>query len=61
VVAFPIPFHHFKVRIVIDRETFNRKISLLITKINIELKKNWLGVMFGKLLYMAQRPGHYEN
>ena len=22
---------------------------------------NWLGVMFGALLYMVQRPGHWEN
>ena len=22
---------------------------------------NWLGVMFGALLYTAQRPGHQEN
>jgi len=23
--------------------------------------RNWLGVMFGALFYIAQRPGHYEN
>ena len=26
--------------------------------LNVELGRNWLGVMFGALLYMAQRPGH---
>ena len=38
-------------RIVIAKKAFNRKISLLTSKLNIELKK--LGVMFGTLLYMA--------
>jgi hypothetical protein len=46
-------------KIVIAKEAFNTKISLLISKLNIELKKKiLLGVMFGTLLYMAQRPGH---
>ena len=34
---------------------------LLTSKLNIELKKKWSGVMFGALLYMVQRPGHQEN
>ena len=41
-----------KKRIAISKEAFNRKMSLLTSKLN------WLGVMFGALLYMAQRPGH---
>ena len=41
-----------KMRIAIAKEAFNRKMSLLTSKLN------WLGVMFGALLYMAQRPGH---
>jgi hypothetical protein len=46
-------------RIAIVKEVFNRKISIFTGRLNIELrKKNWLGVMFGALLYMAQRPGH---
>ena len=47
-----------KIRIVISKEAFNRKISLLTSNLNIELRRNWLDVMFGALLYMAQRPGH---
>ena len=47
-----------KMRIAIAKEAFNRKMSLLTNKLNIELRRNWLGVMFGALLYMAQRPGH---
>jgi hypothetical protein len=45
-------------RITIAKEAFNRKISLLTSKLNIELRNNWLGVIFGALLCMAQRPGH---
>ena len=44
-------------RIAISKEAFTRKESLLTS----ELNKYWLGVMFGALLYMAQRSGHYEN
>ena len=43
-------------RIAIAKEEFNRKISLYASKLNIELKKYWFGVIFGALLYMAQRP-----
>ena len=43
--------------ITFTKEAFNVKISLLISKLNNELRKEWLGVMFGALLYMAQRPG----
>ena len=50
----------FKMRIVIAKEAFNRKMSLLKSKLNIELREK-LGVMFGALLYMAQRLGHYKN
>ena len=47
-----------KMRIVIAKEAFNTKMSLLTGKLNIELKEKLLSVMFGELLYMAQRPGH---
>ena len=41
-----------KMRIAIAKEAFNRKMSLLTSKLNIEVggEKNWLGVMFGPLL-----------
>ena len=45
--ALPLPKQHLR-----------EKISLLIRKLNIELGRNLLGVMFGAFLYMAQRPGH---
>jgi hypothetical protein len=32
-------------RIVIAKEAFNRKISLLTSKLNIKLGTNWLGVL----------------
>ena len=41
-----------KITIAIAKEAFNRKMSLLTGKL-----RNWLRVMFGALLYMAQRPG----
>ena len=41
-------------RIAIAKEPFNRKMTLLTSKLNIELKKILSGVMFGALLYMAQ-------
>jgi hypothetical protein len=44
-----------KMRIVIAKEAFNKKISLLTCKLN--LGRNLLGFMFGALLYMAQRSG----
>ena len=40
-----------------DKESFNIKISLLKSKLKIELWKKLVGVMFGVLLYMAQRLG----
>ena len=46
-----------KMRIVISKEAFNRKMSLLTSKLNIELE-GLIGVMFGALLYMDQRSGH---
>ena len=49
-----------KMRIVIAKEEFNRKISLLTSKLNIELWKILVNVMFGALLYMAQRSGHTQ-
>jgi hypothetical protein len=52
-------FWEIKARIIIAKEVFNRKISLLTSKLNS--RKNWLGVMFGALHAMAQRSGHYEN
>ena len=47
-----------KKRIAIAKEAFNRKMSLLTSKLNIELKKKLVNVMFGELLYRAQRTGH---
>ena len=35
--------------IAIAKHAFNRIISLLINKLNIELRRNWLGVMFGAI------------
>ena len=40
---------------------FNSKISLLTSKLNIELWKKLVNVMFGALLYKAQRSVHKEN
>ena len=34
-----------------------RELSKFLTGTPTE-RRNWLGVMFGALLYMAQRPGH---
>ena len=45
-------------KIVMVKEAFNRKISLLTSKLNIELRKKLVRFMFRALLYMAQRPGH---
>ena len=45
-------------RIAIIKEAFNSKISLLTTILNIDLREKLVGVMFGALLYMAQRPVH---
>ena len=42
-----------KVRIVITKEAFDRKISLLTNKLNIELREKLVSVMFGASLYMA--------
>ena len=50
-----------KMRLVMAKEAFNRKISLLASKLNIELVKKLLGFTFGALDYIAQRPGHKEN
>jgi hypothetical protein len=49
-----------KMRNVMDKEAFNRKISLLASKLNIELRKKLIGcyTVFGAFRYMAQRPGH---
>ena len=47
-----------KMRIVIAKEAFNRKLSLLTDKQTLNSGRNWLGVKFRALLYMAQRPGH---
>ena len=46
-----------RMRIGMAKEAFNIKISLLTSKLDIELRRNWLAVMFGILLFMAQRPG----
>jgi hypothetical protein len=47
-------------RIVISKEAFNRKISLLTTKLNIELRKKLVRFYVLKhcFTYMAQRPEH---
>ena len=45
-------------RIVMDKEAFIRKISLLTSKLSMNSGRNWLGVMFGALIYIAQRPGY---
>ena len=45
-------------RMVIAKEAFNNKKSLLTIKLNIELRKKLLGCLFGAFIYMAQRPGH---
>ena len=47
-----------KTRIASAKGALNRKTSLLTSKLNIELKKKWLGVMYRALLCMGQRPGH---
>jgi hypothetical protein len=39
----------------IAKEAFNRKMSLLTSK---NSGRNWLGVKYEALLYMAQSPGH---
>ena len=46
-------------KIATEKEALNRKILLLTSKLNIELKKKLVNdVMYGALLYMAQRPGY---
>ena len=44
-----------KMRIAIAKEAFNRKMSLLTSKLNIGLKKKLVRC---SMAYMAQRPGH---
>ena len=46
-----------KKRIVIAKEAFNRKICHLASKLNIELNKKLVLLMFGALPYMAHGPG----
>ena len=46
---------------VIAKEAFNTKISLLTSKLNIELRTKLLSATFGALLYMAQKPGYQAN
>ena len=50
-----------KMRITIANEAFNRKISLLTCKLNIEIRKKLVRCYVWSIFYMAQRPGHYEN
>jgi hypothetical protein len=45
-------------RIAVAKEAFNRKISLLTSNLNVELRMKLVRCMFGALLYIAQRPGH---
>ena len=47
-----------KMRILILKKAFNRKMSFLTSKLTMNSGRNCLGVMFGALLYMAQKPGH---
>ena len=47
-----------KMRIAMTKEAFNRKISLLTSKLNTELRKKLVRYMFGALPYMAQRAAH---
>ena len=47
-----------KMRLAIAKEAFNRKILFLTSKLTFNSRRNWICVLFGALLYMAQRPGH---
>ena len=47
-----------KMRITIAKEAFNRKMSLFISKLSIELWKEWVRCYVWSILYMAQRYGH---
>ena len=46
-----------KMRIAIAKEAFNRKMSLLTCKLNIELKKKLVRCYVWSIAFMAQRPG----
>ena len=48
-------------RITIAKEAFNRKMSLLTSKQNIELRKKMVSCYVWSIAFMAQRPGDYEN
>jgi hypothetical protein len=44
-------------RIVIGKEVFNRKMSLLTRKLNIELKKKLVRCYVWSIALLSQRPG----
>ena len=48
-------------KIDMPKEVFNRKMPFMASKLNIGVKNKLVSVMFGALLYMAQRPRHREN
>ena len=48
-----------KARIVMAKETYNRKLSVLTSKLNINSGRNWSDI-FEALDSMAQRPGQQE-
>ena len=41
-----------------SKDAFNRKISLLTSKLNIELRKTWLRAVIGTLHCKDYRPGN---
>ena len=47
-----------KMRNAIDKEAFNRKMSLLTSKLNIEFRKKFVRCYIWSVAFMGQRPGH---
>ena len=47
-----------KMRITIAKEAFNRKISLLTSKLNIELRNKLFKRYLWSIAFLTQRPGH---
>ena len=47
-----------KMIIVMAKEAFNRKISILTSKLNIQSRKKLVRSYVFRLIYMAQRPVH---
>src|SRR5215469_8537467 len=50
-----------RIRIAMGKPAFNKKKVLLTSKLNLELKKNWLRVMCGVLHCMGQKRGRSEK